>query len=108
MITYCTLVVWMRSLSTSHFYRQQQVAVESTQYLERQRADKAKAAKGVKRKALSDDITALEKRQKIVQSAMVSMNKDADTEQAKAKNDMTLVMMRTAGLPRSRAWNLPL
>ena len=63
-------------------------------YIERQRADKAKAAKGVKRKALSDDITAMEKRQKIVQSAMVSMNKDADTlsEQAEAKNDMTLVM----------------
>ena len=69
-----------------------------TEYLERQRADKAKAAKGVKRKALSDDITALEKRQKIVQSAMVSMNKDADTlsEQAEAKNDMTLVMKSNA------------
>ena len=69
-----------------------------TEYLQRQRADKAKAAKGVKRKALSDDITALEKRQKIVQSAMVSMNKDADTlsEQAEAKNDMTLVMKSNA------------
>ena len=36
-----------------------------TDYLERQRA---KSAKGVKRKALSDEITALEKRQKTVQS----------------------------------------
>ena len=60
MITYCTLLVWMPSLSTSHFSRQQQVVVESTQYLER--ADKAKSAKGVKRKGLSDEITALEKR----------------------------------------------
>lgn len=69
-----------------------------TEYLERQRADKVKAAKGVKRKALSDDITALEKRQKIVQSAMVSMNKDANTlsEQAEAKNDMILVMKSNA------------
>ena len=52
----------------------------------------------MKRKALSDDITSLEKRQKIVQSAMVSMNKDADTlsEQAEAKNDMTLVMKSNA------------
>ena len=49
-------------------------------------------------KAMSDDITALEKRQKIFQSAMVSMNKDADTlsEQADAKNDMTLVMKSNA------------
>ena len=48
----------------------------------------------VKRKELSDDITALEKRQKTVQSAMMSMTKDADTlsEQAEAQNDMTLIM----------------
>ena len=64
MITCCTLVVWKPSLSTSHFYRQQQVVVESRQYIER--TDKAKSAKGVKQKALSDEITALEKRQKTV------------------------------------------
>lgn len=69
-----------------------------TEYLERQRADKAKSAKGVKRKELSDEITALEKRQKTVQSAMMSMTKDADTlsEQAEAQNDMTLIMKSNA------------
>ena len=69
------------------------MVVESThEYLERQRADKPKSAEGVKRQALSDEITALEKRQKTVQCAMMSMTKDADTlsEQAKAQNDMTL------------------
>ena len=45
MITCCTLVVWMPPLSTSHFHRQQQVVVESTQRIERERADKAKAVK---------------------------------------------------------------
>ena len=69
-----------------------------TEYLERQRADKAKSAKGVKRKELSDEITALEKRQKTVQCAMMSMTKDADTlsEQAEAQNDMTLIMKSNA------------
>ena len=71
-----------------------------TEYLEWQRADKAKSAKGVKRKELSDEITALEKRQKRVQSAMMSMTKDADTlsEQAEAQNDMTLIMKSNAFL----------
>ena len=69
-----------------------------TEHLERQRADKAKSAKGVKRKELSDEITALEKRQKTVQSALMSMTKDADTlsEQAEAQNDMTLIMKSNA------------
>ena len=69
-----------------------------TECLEWQRADKAKSAKGVKRKELSDEITALEKRQKTVQSAMMSMTKDADTlsEQAEAQNDMTLIMKSNA------------
>ena len=61
-------------------------------YLER--ADKAKSAKGVKRKTLSDEITALEERQKTVQCAMMSMTKDADSlsEQVEAQNDMTLII----------------
>ena len=46
------------------------------EYRERQRADKAKA---VIRKALSDEIMALEKRQTTVQCAMLSMTKDADS-----------------------------
>ena len=66
-----------------------------TDYLERQRAN---SAKGVKCKALSDEITALEKRQKTVQCAMVSMTTHADTlsEQAGAQNDMTLIMKSIA------------
>ena len=69
-----------------------------TEYLEQQGANKAKSAKAVKRKELSDEITALEKRQNTVQCAMVSMTKDADTlsEQAKAQNDMTLIMKSNA------------
>ena len=41
---------------------------------------------------------ALEKRQKTVQCAMMSMTKDADTlsEQAEAQNDMTLTMKSNA------------
>ena len=68
------------------------------EYLEQQRADKAKSAKGVKRKELSDQITALEKRQKTVLCAKMSMTKDADTfsEQAEAQNDMTLIMKSNA------------
>ena len=64
------------------------MGVESTQI---GLGSKAESAEGVKRKALSDEIMALEKRQKTVQCAMMSMNKDADTlsEQAKAQNDMT-------------------
>ena len=67
-----------------------------TEYLER--ADKAKSAKGVKRKTLSDEITALEKRQKTVQCAMMSMTKDADSlsEQAEAQNGLTLIMKSNA------------
>ena len=79
-----------------------------TEYLERQRA---KSAKGVKRKALSDEITALEKRQKTVQCAMVSMTTHADTlsKQAEAQNDMTLIMksMHSAGLRRRNMRNMP-
>ena len=69
------------------------MVVESTQYLER--ADKAKSAKAVKRKALSDEITALEKRQKTVQCAMMPMTKDTDTL-SEAQNDMTLIMTSNA------------
>ena len=52
-------------------------------------------------KALSDEIMALEKRQKTVQCAMMSMTsmtKDADSlsEQAEAQNDMTLIMKSNA------------
>ena len=49
-------------------------------------------------KTLSDEISALEKRQKTVQCAMMSMTKDADTlsEQAEAQNDMTLIMKSNA------------
>ena len=41
---------------------------------------------------------ALEKRQKIVQRAMMSLTKDADTvsELAEAQNDMTLIMKSNA------------
>ena len=41
---------------------------------------------------------ALEKRQKTVQCAMMSMTKDADSlsEQAEAQNDMTLIMKSNA------------
>ena len=69
-----------------------------TEYIERQRADKAKSAKGVKRKILSGEITALEKRQKTVQCAMMSMTKNADTvsEQADAQNGMRLIMKSKA------------
>ena len=42
-----------------------------TEYIEWQRADKAKSAIGVKRKALSDEITAPEKRQTTVQCAIM-------------------------------------
>ena len=64
-----------------------------TEYLEWQCADKAKFAKWVNRKTLSD-----EKRQKTVQCAVMSMTKDADTlsEQAEAQNGMTLVMKSNA------------
>ena len=50
------------------------------------------------RKALSDEIMALEKRQKTVQCAMISMTKDADSlsEQAEAHHDMTLNMKSNA------------
>ena len=50
------------------------------------------------RKALSDEIMALEKRQKTVQCAMMSMTKDADSlsEQADAQNDMTLIIKSNA------------
>ena len=49
-------------------------------------------------KALSDEIMALEKRQKTVQCAMMSLTKDADTlsEQAEAQNDMALIMKSNA------------
>ena len=49
-------------------------------------------------KALSDEIMALEKRQKTVQCAMLSMTKDADSlsEQAEVQNDMTLIMKSNA------------
>ena len=49
-------------------------------------------------KALSDEIMALEKRQTIVQRAMMSLTKDADSlsEQAEAQNDMTLIMKSNA------------
>ena len=49
-------------------------------------------------KALSDEIMALEKRQTIVQRAMISMTKDADSlsAQAEAQNDMTLIMKSNA------------
>ena len=49
-------------------------------------------------KALSDEILALEKRQKTVQRAMMSLTKDADTmsELAEAQNDMTLIMKSNA------------
>ena len=69
-------------------------------YLERQHADKAKSAKGVKRKALSVEITALEKRQKTVECAMMSMTKDADTlsEQADAQKCMTSLAKKIAKL----------
>ena len=64
------------------------------EYLERQQA---KSAKGVKRKVLSDEITVLEKRQKTVQCAMVSMTTHADTlsEQAETQN-VTLIMKSNA------------
>ena len=60
--------------------------------------DKAKSAKGVKRKTLSDEITALEKRRKTVQWAMMSMTTHSHTlsEQAEAQNDMTLSMKSNA------------
>ena len=47
---------------------------------------------------LLDEITALEKRQKTVQCAMVSITTNADTlsEQAEAQNDMTLIMKSNA------------
>ena len=49
-------------------------------------------------KALSDEIMALEKRQKTVQCAMMSMTKDADSlsKQAEAQNDMALIMKSNA------------
>ena len=46
-----------------------------TDYLERQRAGKAKSAKEVKRKALSDENTSLEKRQKVGLSVLLYHNK---------------------------------
>ena len=79
-----TMIAWCTSAAASGRRKY-------TDRLGQQRADKAESAEGVKRKALSDEIMALEKRQKTVQCAMMSMNKDADTlsEQAKAQNDMT-------------------
>ena len=52
----------------------------------------------MKRKILSGEITALEKRQKTVQCAMMSMTKNADTmsEQADAQNGMTLFLKSNA------------
>ena len=52
----------------------------------------------MKRKVLSDEITALEKRQKTIQCAMVSMTTHADTlsEQAETQNDMMLIMKSNA------------
>ena len=52
----------------------------------------------MKRKILSGEITALEKRQKTVQCAMMSMTKNADTvsEQADAQNGMTLILKSNA------------
>ena len=49
-------------------------------------------------KALSDEIMALEKRQKTVQCAMMSLTKDADSlsEQAEAQNSMTLIKKSNA------------
>ena len=66
-----------------------------------------KSAKGVKRKALSDEIT--EKNQKTVQCVMISMTKDADTlsEQAKAQNDIMKSRMRSSGLWRRKMRNMP-